>query len=88
MKISFDTDDTIIKGRTPRYKIIQLLLWFYENTDWEIIVWSANGEGYALNFVRKLGIEDKVKVIPKGSEEVDISVDDKETGYGKVDIIV
>jgi hypothetical protein len=43
---------------------------------------------YALRFVRKLGLEDIVEAIEKGSEEVDIAFDDEAVQLGKINIEV
>lgn len=93
IKVAFDIDDTLFKIRldkkdqVPDYDLIQVLKWFYQNGD-EIFVWSAGGIEYAQAFVRKLGLDDIVKVIEKNSIVPDIAFDDCETNLGKVDIKV
>ena len=81
MKIAFDVDGTILNTNdTPRYSVIGLLLFFFENDTvglrHDIIVWSGGGVDYAKRWVERLGLKGKVRVIEKGSEKVDIAVDD------------
>lgn len=84
MKIAFDVDDCLINDQDwPKYKTIDLMRWFDRNAkagdDLEIIVWSGGGIDYAQHFVDKFGLGYMVnRVIEKGSEEVDIAVDDQE----------
>ena len=91
MKIAFDIDDTLFKIRVnkrdqvPDYDLIQVLKWFYQNGD-EIYVWSAGGIDYTENFVKKMGLDDMVAVIRKGSIKVDIAFDDEETNLAIVDV--
>lgn len=93
--VAFDIDDTLWKVRVrgnkgdqiPDYDLIQVLRWFYENGD-KVIVWSAGGIDYALKIAEKLGIDEMVTVVEKGSIKTDIAFDDRETKLGKVDIQV
>ena len=99
MKIAFDVDDTLYKIRVderdqiPDYDLIQVLRWFYNNGD-EIYVWSAGGIDYTKVFVKKLGLDKMVTVIPKvahddsNSHKIDIAFDDCKTKLAKVDILV
>src|SRR3990167_5910232 len=78
-KIAFDIDDTLWKVRVrthkdghqigdqvPDYDLIQVFRWFVNNGD-EVFVWSAGGVDYAKIIVEKLGLDEMVTVIPKGS---------------------
>lgn len=90
MKIGFDLDNCLIRyylnEDTPKYETIDLLRWFRENTDWEIICWSGGGIPYTQRWVEKLGLNSFVRVIEKGGEEVDLAIDDEEVNLGKVNI--
>jgi len=91
IKIAFGIDDTLYKIRLdkrdqiPDYDLIQVLRWFHRNGD-DVYVWSAGGIDYAKTFVRKLGLDDLVTVVAKGSFIPDIAFDDCETDLAKVDI--
>lgn len=79
LKVAWDVDDTLIwNSDTPKWVGIDLLRWFvrlgHERTD--LIVWSGGGVEYAERWCEKLGIDRWVRVIEKGSEEVDIAIDD------------
>lgn len=86
-KVAFDIDGTLISGTVPRYDVIALLLWFAEK-GYNLIAWSGGGVEYCQRWVEKLGLEDKVRIIAKGSEEVDIAFDDQPVTLGKVNIEV
>ena len=89
MKIAFDVDGTLVKGDVPRYEVINLLISLRKLTGSEIYVWSGGGVSYAEMWVRKLGLSSYVEgVIAKGSEEVDIAVDDMDAYLGKVTLRV
>ena len=84
-KIAFDIDETLIDmNDAPKYWVIDLLLWF-KKAGWDVIVWSGGGLDYAQRRVEKLGFKDLVRVIPKGSEKVDIAVDDMADGEYNLD---
>ena len=84
-KIAFDIDETLINMKNaPKYWVIDLLLWF-KKVGWDVIVWSGGGVDYAETIVRRLGLEDIVRVIPKGAEKVDIAVDDMADGEYNLD---
>lgn len=102
MRIAFDIDDTLWKVRkekgdqVPDYDLINVLRWFCKNGD-EVFVWSAGGEDYAKQIVRKLGLDEMVKIVPKVSYAkilekrnlaMDIAFDDCETNLAKVDVKV
>ncbi|MFA5396025.1 MAG: hypothetical protein WC346_08470 [Methanogenium sp.] len=93
MRVCFDIDDTLYKIRmdkrdqVPDYDLIQVLRWFCQNGD-DVYVWSAGGIEYAKVFVQKLGLDDIVTVVEKGSFKPDIAFDDCETKLGRVDIKV
>lgn len=92
IKIAFDVDDTLItinsRGETvPKYTTIvtlQMMHGMFQNA--EIIVWSGSGLEYAQRWTQKLGIDNLVRVIAKGSEKVDIAIDDQEVTLGKVNL--
>ena len=101
-KICFDIDDTIAKiikqennyVQAPDYDLIQVMRWFINNGD-EVYAWSAGGVDYTESWLRKLGLFDQVKAIPKvgwdtnkEDFEIDIAFDDCETNLGKVNILV
>ena len=93
-KVAFDVDGTLIweEGHldhipdSPKYSIYYLLHTLQKCKDVEIIVWSGGGTDYAERWCEKLGIT--ARVIPKGSELVDIAFDDMEVKLGKVNIQV
>lgn len=96
-KIAFDVDGTLINpDNTPRYDVINFLnvLDLVNNgfKPVEFIVWSGGGVDYANQWVEKLGLRNQLlnslRVIAKGSEEVDIAIDDQEVTLGKVNIQV
>jgi len=87
-KIAFDTDLTLIDHQDrPLYNNINLLNWFIEK-GYDCIMWSGGGIDYCEMWSRKLGFEGKVRVIAKGSEEVDLAFDDECVNLGKTNIIV
>lgn len=91
-KIAFDVDETLItinsRGETvPKYTTIitlQMMHGMFQNS--EIIVWSGSGLEYAQRCTQKLGIDNLVRVIVKGSEEVDIAIDDQKVKLGTVNL--
>ena len=90
--VAFDVDGTLITeegfgNEKPRYSIINLLLIFHA-LGHIVFVWSGGGIDYAQRWVEKLGLQDKCKVIEKGSAKVDIAFDDCEASLGKVDVCV
>lgn len=92
LKIAFDCDLTLIDEHDrPIYENINLLLWFVDR-GYSVIVWSgggSDGEGsYAHMHCRKLGIDELVRIIPKGSEKVDIAFDDEQVALGQVNVVV
>lgn len=92
VKIAFDVDETLItinsRGETvPNYITIttlQLMHGMFQNA--EIIVWSGSGVEYATRWTQRLSIDNLVRVIAKGSEEVDISIDDQKVKLGTVNL--
>lgn len=79
IKVAFDVDGTLIwNDDTPRWIGLDLLRWFYRlgNNKPDLIVWSGSGVEYAERWCEKLGIRHWVRVIEKGSEAVDIAIDD------------
>ena len=76
MRIAFDVDCCLISIKdTPNYGIIDLLQWF-QAWEWDIYIWSGGGIDYAQRWADKLGF-DFAKVIEKGSQPMDIVVDDE-----------
>lgn len=91
-KVAFDVDDTLIKKSDinddiPRYDVI-FLLSALQVIGCEIFVWSGGGIDYAQRWCEKLGISDSVRVIAKGSEEMDVAFDDQFVNLAKVNIQV
>jgi len=99
-RIAFDIDDTVAKiikqednyTQVPDYDLIQVMRWFINNGD-EVYAWSAGGVDYTESWLRKLGLFDLVKAIPKlgwdtDKSSIDIAFDDCEVGLAKVNIIV
>jgi len=93
LKIAFDTDDCILVPSvahgfgmdTPNYETIAVLKWFQAQGH-EIILWSGSGCDWAQTWADKLGLD--VRVIAKGSEKVDIALDDMEVSLGTVNVKV
>lgn len=91
-KVAFDVDLTLIDHEDrPLYDNITLLRWFVDR-GFDVIVWSGGGSdgpgSYAAMHMRRLGFEDKVRIIPKGSEQVDLAFDDEEFSLAKANILV
>lgn len=86
-KIAFDIDGTLIDEMTnaPKYWVVDQLLWFLK-IGWDVIIWSGGGVDYATMWTRKLGFTGLVRVIAKGSEQVDIAVDDMMDDLAKTTI--
>lgn len=89
-RVCFDVDGSIIRksinGDVPRYDVISMLLRMVEwgNT---VFVWSGGGVDYAEAWVRKLGLPDSVRVIPKNdSFGIDLAFDD--TGHSPAAVTV
>lgn len=97
LNVAFDIDDTLWKCRkgknqVPRYELIAVLTWFYNNGD-NVFIWSAGGVEYAKQIAFKLGLDDMVTVIDKGElgahhSNIDISFDDSEMGLAKVNCLI
>lgn len=92
LKIAFDVDDTLIVpgvvtgGRdTPNYDTIALFKWFEAQGN-EMIIWSGSGLDWAKAWSEKLGLN--ARIIVKGSEPVDIAVDDCDVELGTVNVKV
>lgn len=90
--IAFDVDGTLFDELDrPRFEIIDLLRWYYEWTDWNIVIWSGGGESYAEMKARQLGLSNvkRVSFATKGSlTDVDIAVDDQPVSLAKINILV
>lgn len=88
IKVAFDTDLTLIThDDRPLYDNIAILRYLLSKGN-DVIVWSGGGVSYAEMWVRRLGLEGLVRVIEKGSEEVDIAFDDEDVTLGKVNVKV
>ena len=93
LKIAFDVDDTLVvpgivspSGReTPNYESVNAFKWF-EAQGHEMIIWSGSGIDWARTWAEKLGLE--ARIIAKGSEKVDLAIDDCDVKLGKVNIKV
>ena len=82
LTIAFDVDGTLIdEDSRPIYRTVDLLRHFVEDGH-DVIIWSGGGIEYAETFARKLGFEDLVRVVAKGSEPVDIAFDDEAVELG------
>jgi hypothetical protein len=78
------------------YEMINLLRWYQKNGD-RVVVWSAGGVDYAINFVNKFGLQEDTgieiwtKELKKREDEsfvVDVCYDDQEVHLAKVNIRV
>lgn len=92
MVIAFDIDGCLIgqsqvDGNVPNYPVIDLLRWFVDNGD-TVYIWSGGGVDYAQRWAEKLGLDERCKVIQKGSIVPDIAVDDEFVQLGTVNIKV
>lgn len=86
--VAFDTDLTLIDHQDrPLYKNIAILLYFVD-LGYKVYAWSGGGMDYCERHMRRLGLEEKVEVIAKGSILVDIAFDDEIVKLGKVNIVV
>ena len=88
VKCAFDIDNTLIDEHDRIIYDNVALLFMLLKLGAEIIVWSGGGQSYAEHQVRRLGLSDKVRVIPKGSEPVDIAFDDQPVQLGTVNFLV
>ena len=86
--VAFDVDGTIIDEHDrPVHDTLYILLWFVR-TGADVTLWSGGGQSYAEHIARRLGLDDKVRIIPKGSERVDVAFDDKPVNLGLVNFLV
>jgi len=77
LTVAFDCDGTLLNlDGDPKYKVLDLLRWFLENSDAEVIIWSGGGTDYAKTVIRRLGLAGRVRVGNKFCQPVDIAVDD------------
>lgn len=87
-KVAFDVDLTLIDHEDrPIYDNIMFVVWFI-NHGYDVIIWSGGGVSYAEMWARKLGFEEKVRVIAKGSEPVHLAFDDEEFNLADCTVIV
>ena len=88
IKVAFDIDSTLLDEHDhPLYGNLAILL-FFAKTGTDLILWSGGGTDYAAHAARRLGIEDQVRIIPKGSERVDVAFDDQDVDLGLVNFRV
>jgi predicted HAD superfamily phosphohydrolase YqeG len=85
--IAIDVDDTLITWMVdgtaiPNHNVLDLLRWFVRNKH-DVIVWSGGGVEYAQRWAEKLGVASDVRVVEKGSEPVDIAIDDGGLGFSR-----
>jgi len=87
-KVAFDVDLTLITHEDrPILSVINILDWFVRG-GFDVIIWSGGGVSYAEMWARRLGYIDRVRVIEKGSEEVNLAFDDEEFSLAKTNICV
>lgn len=96
LTIAFDVDGTLIGQTfsdedTPKYEVIDLLLWF-QRQGHTIIVWSGGGVDYARRWAQKLGFGDVI-IAEKSRDsavlyDVDITVDDENCTLATINIKV
>lgn len=102
LTVAFDVDGTLITYLDqPRWAVIQVLKFFVLRGA-EVMVWSGGGAEYAEHWARKLFLPDKLisfsdkprlilwsETAERVAEPiVDISFDDLDVNYGKVNIRV
>lgn len=92
LTVAWDVDDTLIipsvagyAKDTPNYSNIQAFKWFQDQGH-TMIIWSGSGIDWANKWASKLGL--KARIIRKGSEEVDIAIDDCDVELGTINIKV
>lgn len=87
-KVAFDVDMTLVDEQDrPIYQNISLVLWFVDR-GYDVIIWSGGGVSYAEMWARKLGFEEIVRVVEKGSEKVDLAFDDEAADLGTITVEV
>ena len=89
IKVAFDVDGTLLtegsEPQTPRFEVIQLFL-LLQSFGCEVSIWSHAGVIHAKNASDTLGLN--ARIIEKGAEFVDISIDNQDVKLGKVNIKV
>lgn len=87
IKIAYDIDGTVIDYEgNPREDIIAILK-MLQSLGCQTICWSMGGPEYTQNIVDYLGLKD-ITVLKKGAIEVDLTFDDNQPFFGKVNIKV
>lgn len=86
MIVAFDCDGTLINDKDePNHRLIDLLRWFSENGD-RIYVWSGGGVEYAQRWIDRFALP--ALAIEKGSQQVDLAVDDEIVELGTINLKV
>ena len=86
--VGFDCDLTLVDAdNKPIPRNVGLLQCFI-NMGADVIVWSLAGIEHATETAEKIGVKGQVRIIAKGSEKVDLSVDDQDTSLGRVNFRV
>ena len=88
LTVAFDIDSTLIDEHDRPIHDNLFLLLLFAKMGVDLIVWSGGGVSYAEHHARRLGIDDKVRVIPKGSEPVDVAFDDQPVQLGTVNFLL
>lgn len=93
--IAFDMDDTLIipscasefQKDIPNYETIAIYKWFQVQGN-IMIIWSARGKDYAQSWAEKLGLKANFYLKKKKTNSVDLSFDDCDIAFGKINIKV
>jgi hypothetical protein len=95
LTVALDVDRTLIHGPedtdsngnsmlgVPRYTAIDLYR-VLEALGCDMYIWSGGGEDHAREVAQKLGLS--AKIVPKGSFQPDIAIDDKEFDLGVINL--
>lgn len=94
LRVAFDVDDTLLVpsvasgfGRdTPNYDTIAVYKWFQAQGHY-MIIWSGSGVDWAKTWAEKFGLTADAFIV-KGSEPVDLAIDDCDVELGTVNIKV
>jgi hypothetical protein len=80
--ICFDIDGTLFDYKEqPREKIIAMAKSLLQDSNNRVFFWSGGGVEYAQMRCRRVGLPED-RVIPKGSFQPDIAIDDQEVNLG------
>ncbi len=94
LRVAFDVDDTLLVpsvasgfGRdTPNYENIAAYRWFQAQGCY-MIIWSGSGVDWAQTWAEKFGLTADSFIV-KGSEPVDIAIDDCLVELGTINLRV